>query len=48
MLYDTECWTIKNQYIHKMSVAKMRTTSKQVVMLESHEIQKTVFNILNK
>ncbi len=24
MLYGTECWTIKKQTIHKMSVAEMR------------------------
>ena len=27
MLYGTECWVIKKQYIHKMSVAEMRILS---------------------
>ena len=24
MLYDIECWTVKKQHIHKMSIAKIR------------------------
>ena len=24
MLYGTECWVVKKQYIHKMSVVEMR------------------------
>ena len=25
MLYDTDCWAIKKQYVHKMKVVEMRT-----------------------
>ncbi|TQD78401.1 hypothetical protein C1H46_036036 [Malus baccata] len=24
MLYDTECWAVKHQHVHKMGVAEMR------------------------
>ena len=24
MLYDVECWAVKKQHIHKMSIAKIR------------------------
>lgn len=36
MLYDTECWELKNNMVHKMNVAKMKIL-RQVMRVTKRE-----------